>query len=229
MLISVLLLALLAVAADRGAAYLAGRQVAQRIQLSEGLARRPSVTMRGVPFLTQAIQGHYRQVDVEVAGLRRGDLRIDRLAASLLGARVALQDVVHQSVAQVPVDGVRASVRLTYADLDEALRGRGLSVSPQEGNRVRVTGMVSVLGQIVRASAVSDVRVSGESVVATARTVNVGSRLADQALSAVVGGRLNFTVMPRALPFGLRIHQVQANQDGLVVTADAGPAVLRAS
>src|SRR3954464_5188644 len=55
---------LLLVAADRVAWYVAEKGVAQAVQDSEKLDKRPDVSIGGIPFLTQAWSGLYQDVTV---------------------------------------------------------------------------------------------------------------------------------------------------------------------
>ena len=68
MLVLLVLAALLA-AADRYLVHLAERTVAEQAQASADLRTRPTVTIHGFPFLTQAVRGRYARIDVSAGGL----------------------------------------------------------------------------------------------------------------------------------------------------------------
>ena len=206
--------------ADRVAVKVAADQIAKTVQQSQGLPTRPDVNIGGAPFLTQAIRGRYDRITLVGRDLQVDEVRVARLDAVLTGVHVPIGDVLNRRVGDVPVDSLRGTVVLGYDDLTARLRSRGLAVSAA-GNRVRVTGSVSVLGQTLRASADSDVRVgpSGSSLIVTAQRFDVGNGLADKALSAAIGGRLDFVVRTSQLPFGLSVREVRVTPEGLVVEA----------
>lgn len=205
---------------DRVTAKVAAGEIAKTVRQSQGLPVRPDVHVGGLPFLTQAVAGRYREITLNARDLRVDDVRVARLDATLTGVHVPLGDVLGRRVTDVPVDHLRGTVLLGYDDLSARLRSRGLTVGAA-GEQVRVTGMVTVLGQTLRASADSDVRVgpSGSSLIITARRFQVGNALADSALSAAIGGRFDFVVRTSQLPFDLTVREVRVTPDGLLIEA----------
>ncbi len=227
MLVLLLVLPVLVGVVDRVGAAVAGRALAGQLQTSGGLSERPDVTIGGFPFLTQALGGRYRSIDVRATGVLAGDVRLRSLDARLTGARVPLSDALSGSVGSVPVDAVDATVLLSYADLARRARGRELTVSPA-GDRVRVRGSVRVLGQQLAVSAVSRIAVEGDQVVVTAETYEVGNGVADAVLTRALAGRLDFRFRLGRLPYGLRVSGVQVQPDGVAVRAGARDTVLAA-
>lgn len=216
LLLVLVLLAGCVIGADRGAAWLAARLVATRVQSTEHLAQRPRVLVHGTPFLPQIVRGRLRPEPLPVA----------EVDATLTGVRLPLGDVLRRSVSQVDADSVRARVMLRYGDLNTYLAGRNLSVAAA-GPSLRVTGTARVLGRDFSAAAVSDVAVRDGQVVVTAHRIETGNSLADAALSAAADARrLDFTVRLGSLPFGLRLTDVRVQPDGLVLTADARAVVV---
>src|ERR1700712_5607103 len=67
--ILVVVLAVLLSVLDRGGDYVAERVAADNLQSSQHLTSRPDVTIHGVPFLTQFVQGDYDHVSVDADGL----------------------------------------------------------------------------------------------------------------------------------------------------------------
>jgi hypothetical protein len=226
LLISLLVLLGLAVAADRVGLVIAERSVATQLQSSGSLSSRPDVSIGGFPFLTQALAGTYDTVELSADGVSAGSGRVTRLTASLSGVHVPLSDAVSGSVASVPVDSVRATVLVSYADLGKQLRDRGLAVSAA-GDLVRVTGSVTVLGKRITASALSSVAVAGTSLRVTAQRYEVGSAPADRSVTGALGGRLDFVVRIGKLPYGLTIDTVRVTPAGIVATASAKDTVLQ--
>ena len=124
-LLGLVVLAALLVGVDRAGAWFAGHAVASRIQQAAHLQRAPRVTVEGFPFVTQVLQGRYQRVDVDAAGpLPVGDLGLDHLTGSALGARVPLTEVLNGSVSSIPVDRAEADAHVSWAELDRLVNDR---------------------------------------------------------------------------------------------------------
>ena len=215
----------LAVAADRVALVLTERAVAAQLQTSGSLSSRPDVSVRGIPFLTQALSGRYDDVELSATEVTAGGGRLSQLEASLRGVHVPLSAALSGSVTSVPVDRLQATVTLSYRDLDMQLRDRRLAVSP-DGDLLRVTGSVQVLGRTLSVTALSAVSLSGTSVIVTAKRFEVGNTAADRVVTGALAGRLDFVVRIGRLPYGLALTGVRVSPDGVVATAAGSNAVL---
>ena len=226
LLVTVVSLVICAVAADRISLALTQSAVAAQLQTSGGLSTRPHVSIRGVPFLTQAFGGKYDDVAVSATEVTAGGGRLSKLDVSLRGVHVPLSDALSGSVDAVPVDAVRATVLMSYADIDGQLKDRRLTVAPA-GDQLRVSGSVQVLGRTVKASAISTVTLSGSSVVVTAKRFEVGNTMADRAVTVALAGRFDFVIRIGALPYGLTLSSLRVRPEGVVATADSGPTVLQ--
>ena len=224
-LTSLVVLVVLAVGADRLSLVLTERAVASQLQSSGSLSSRPSVSIHGFPFLTQALSGRYDDVDLSADEVTAGGGRLSRLEASLHGVHVSLSSALSGSVSTVPVDQLRATVLMSYADMTTQLRDRRLAVS-RGGDLLRVTGSVTVLGRSVSASALSTVTLSGTSVVVTAQRFEVAGAVADRVLTRALGNRLDFVVRIGALPYGLKLTGVHVAAAGIIATAAADGVVL---
>lgn len=226
LVVGLLVLLVLAVAADRVGAYVAGRVVAGRLRTSAGLQADPDVTITGFPFVTQALGGRYDRIRVRAHDLDRGGVRLADLRVDLLGARIPARQALAGAVREVPVEGLRGELTVAFADLTA---GRTeLTVTPLANDRVLVTGRVKVLGATVQASARSSVALQGTSLLVRAESVSVqgsSSPAVDRALT----GLLDLRVPIGTLPYGLRLTGVRSGPAGLVVTAASGPTVLRTS
>jgi hypothetical protein len=172
------------------------------------------------------VSGRYDHVELTATDVSAGAGRLSRLTATLSGVHVPLSDALSGSVSAVPVDAVRSTVLVSYADLGRQLRDRGLSVSAA-GELVRVTGSVKVLGRTVSASALSSVTLAGTSLRVTAQRYEVGAAPADRALTGALGGRLDFVVRIGKLPYGLTINDVRVTDAGIIATASARDTVLQ--
>lgn len=220
------------VAADRAGTAVAERALADELQRSAGLASRPEVDVRGVPFLTQAIAGRYDRIDVVARDVPAGDaggrpVTLPRLSATLRGAQLPLVDAVSGQASSMPVDRVDARALLPFDVVSRSSEVADLDVAA-EGERLRLSGTVRLLGQDVSGSTLSRLSVDGGQVVVTADSFDVGARLANRLVTRALRGRFDVRLSVGALPYGLRVDTVTVRPDGLAVTAGAHDAVLSA-
>lgn len=208
LLIALAVIVALLVVADRVAVASADHVVAGRIQAEQGLDSRPSVSIHGFPFLTQAIGGTYTDVTLTMHDLRRGGVPVRTLSVRLRGVHVPLRAVLSQRLHSVPIDHATATVLITFADLNAFLDPRHLHVDAASGGRLRVTGSVTLLGRTLSASGTGRLDVKGDDVV-------VG-----------VGHGLDFTIPLGSLPFRIVLVGAHATSQGVVVTATASGLVV---
>jgi hypothetical protein len=211
LLILAAILVVLLVVADRVAVAAADHLVASQIQTQEHLANRPSVSIGGFPFLTQAVAGTYDDVTLTVHGYRGAPVAVDTITVHLHGVHVSLGAVFSQSLSSVPVDSATAQVLLSYADLNTYLRAKGVTLGYAGGDRLRVTGSVTVAGQTLSATGTATLDVSAHS-------------LAIRAVNAVT-----VPIPLGGLPFGIALRSAKATNRGILVTASAAGLVLHST
>jgi DUF2993 family protein len=219
------LLVVLALVADPVAEGVAEDRVAEALRDAGGLAGTPDVDVRGWPFLTQAVSGTYDDVRISLTAAELGQPEGTRADVRLRGARVPLSDALAGSVREVPVDRVDGIATLSYALLARELGGD--ATLAREGDGLRVTRTVEVLGYSVPLTAVGTVSLDGQDLVvdveeAEAAGVDVPDVVVDRA------GDLLDLRYPVELPFGLRLTGLRPADDGVDVTAEAADTVLRA-
>lgn len=223
LLIVLAVLAALAVAADRVAVAVAQGVLASQLGKVGDLRTDPKVSIDGFPFLTQAIDGHYEKIEVTTGALTRKGLPISRLSVSLKGVSLPLGKALQGGVSSVPVDGLSATALVSYADLAAASDLQDLRIT-HAGDGVRLTGTVTVGSQRIKASALSSVELSGNTVVVTTRSVE-GSL--SPAVKAQVAKALNVRASVAALPFGLGLKDLAVTNAGVSLSASAGATTLR--
>lgn len=216
----------LAVVADRVGAGVAEDRVALELAGQGGLQGRPEVDITGFPFLTQALAGRYDDVRISLTADQLGQPAGTRADIALHGVRVPLSSVLSGSVREVPVDRVEGTATLSY-DLLAAQLG-GDTTLRREGDGLRITRTVEVLGQTVPLTAAGTVTLDGGDLVvdvatATGAGVDVPGFLIDQVADLL---DLRYTVP--ALPFGLRLTGVTPADDGVVVDVEAVDTVIGA-
>jgi hypothetical protein len=225
LVVSVAVLLALLLVADRVAASIAAGVVADKLQASGGLSSKPDVSIKGFPFLTQALEGRYDRIDVSAKDVRRGGVRLARLDVTVKGARIPLGDALSGKVSNVPAEGLTATAVVQYVDIVGRSKIVGASVTPVPGG-VKVTGRVTVLGQTVTASTVSTVRLEGRDIVIRARSIAVQGA-SSPAINDAIAGLLDVRVPVGSLPYGLRLTGIRPTSAGLVLSANSGPTVLR--
>ncbi len=223
LLVTLVVLLGLAVVADRVAVGVAEDRVAEAIAERGELAGTPEVSVEGWPFLTQAVSGEYDDVRIQLTAADLGEPEGTTADVRLRGVRVPLSDVLDGSVTQIPVDRIDGTVTLSYALLSREL-GTDTTLVP-EGDGLRLTKTVEVLGYQVPLTAVGTVRLDGQELVvdvdgASAAGVDLPGAVVERA-----GDALDLRY-PIDLPFGLELTGVVPEDDGVRVTGGARDTVL---
>jgi hypothetical protein len=231
LILLLVVVAVLAVAADRVSAYVAARSVAQGLTSSQQLSRPATVSFRGIPFLTQALRGRYDTVDITMEGLPTASgLVVDRIDATLHGVSAPPDLLLRDRLTALPVEQAAAVVVVSFTSLElSARRVRGtqlvsLVLARAAANRVVITAaLVTPLGRFaVRGQAelsVSRGTVAVRLLPHTLAITGVGSLLPSQ-----VANLVNLTTLVPKLPFGFRATAVSVDDTGLRLQA-AGSAL----
>jgi hypothetical protein len=224
LLVVVLLLVGLGVVADRVAVGVAEDRVGEQIAAKGGLAGTPEVDIAGFPFLTQAFAGRYDDVRISLTADELGQPAGTRADIALHGVQVPLSSVLSGSVDQVPVDRIDGTATLSY-ELLSAQLGGDTTLRP-EGDDLRITKTVEVLGQTIPLTAVGTVSLDGNQlVVDVEKATGAGVDLPDFLVSRV-SDLLDLRYDIPALPFGLQLTEVEPAEDGVDVRVEAEDAVL---
>ncbi len=217
--VTVVILALLAVAVDRVGEYVAERMVADRIQQREGLATAPNVEFGGFPFVTQVLDREFSSVEVSLAtataaASEQHSLRVLDIEADFRDVRASedFRQAVAASMrgrATVPFTSIEeiAPVQVTYGGA--APEGDGLlTITPDDSRLPSFSVRVGSLGG-----------------------TSVGFLGADGSTRLPFGPRLNKELgdllRPHnlaGLPSGFRLESVDVTSDGIELVL-AGRAV----
>ena len=225
LIISLVVLLGLLVVADRVTVNIAEQKVAEQIARQGGLNGTPAVDITGFPFLTQAIAGHYDDIRIGLTAQELKQPAGTRANVSLRGVDVPLSDALSGSVSQIPVDRVDGTATLSYALLAAQLGG-DTSLRP-EGNGLRITKTVTVLGQTLPLTASGTVRLDGNVLALDVASVTGAGVQIPSALVSRVSHLLDLRYRVPALPFGLKLTGVRPAAAGVVVTVAARDTVLR--
>jgi hypothetical protein len=227
-LLVVLVLVLgLALLVDRVAVGFAEDQVAEQVADKGGLAGVPEVEIAGFPFLTQAVGGRYDDVRISLTAEQLGQPEGTRADVVLHGVEVPLSSVLSGSVQEVPVERIDGTATLSYALLSAQL-GSDTQLE-REGDRLRITRTVEVLGQRLGLTATAQVSLEGNDLVvdveeASGAGIDVPDFLLDRAAD-----QLDLRYPVPELPFGLQLTSVRLAADGVDIRVEATDTVLRAS
>lgn len=212
----ILLIVLVAVL-DRVAVAGVQRDLATRIAASADLDGTPTVEIEGIPFLTQAISGHYPEVRFDLGTLRYGGVPIQDLRGAAYDVTAPLSDVL-QNRPDIRAGRVTVQGLLTSATVDR-FAPEGVKISGN-GERLVASGELAVGAQKVRFTAQMRVRVTDGGIRLQAEKIEgVPSQLA-----RFVGYTIPFQ---GDLPFDVKVTGVRSVPGGLQVSAEATNVPLR--
>jgi hypothetical protein len=223
LVVLVLLLGLLLLA-DRAAVGFAEDAVATQVAEKGALQGTPEVDIAGFPFLTQALAGSYDDVRIELTAEQLGQPAGTRADVVLQGVQVPLSAALSGSVSEVPVERIDGTATLSYALLSGEL-GADTTLT-REGDGLRITRTVELLGQRLPLTAVGKVNLDGsELVVDVEEAAGAGVDVPDLLLSRAAD-LLDLRYTVPALPFGLQLTGVTPAEDGVDLTIEATDTVL---
>jgi hypothetical protein len=218
LILFVVIVALLLFGADRVAVSLAQDAIGKRVASEYDLAHRPTVRIRGFPFLTQAAQGRYHDIDVAVGDWTAQDVTVHDVTVALSDVAAPIADVIRDNTSSFVADSAQAVALVPY-DAVRRYAPDGVSAVSYNPDGLQLTGRISVAG----------IHVPG-SVVVTATTTADGLELIPVRVTGPAGpsisvrllkNYLGFHVPLHNLPFGAHLTNVTATPDGLEVTAKA--------
>ena len=232
----VLLLVLggLLVVADRVAAGVAERAVAdqvnQEVAKQDIRASAPEVTVGGFPFLTQVLAGRYDSISIllrDVQGPAQGQtkgVRLPELAVDARNVKASL-DTLRSGQGDVTAETVEGTGTIAYDSVVELINRPGLTLR-EEGGKLAVTAPVQVpiLDQEVTAHGIAELSVQQGEIL-----VNFDELTADElpdipaarAFISAYAKQISVRVPLPAMPFALEVREVRALPEGLAVTATA--------
>jgi hypothetical protein len=171
--ILLIVLAVLALVADRGGQLAVERVAAGRIKTTLSTPDRPNVDLGGFPFLTELMRGRIRHAVIDVVDADGGKVQIARLHADLHGVSRHGDGITTE---QISGDGL-----ITYDALTEA--AKPLRVDFGGSGLVRITTEVTVLGRELTASASGRPRIEGETLLIKPEQVDI-SETGDAGIAA---------------------------------------------
>lgn len=225
---AVAVLAVVAGLADRSVAAFAERKASA--VLSAQFGHPPAVRLHHVPFLTQALRGRYRDVEVAGGGLRIGQISGATLEARLANVWLPPRGLLNGSIREVPCEHVVGRLVLPYGEIARASRLPGLTLEFVDGHLLATAAVpVPGISQLARVSGRARLSVEANTVWLQVTRPSVAGLSATALVLGQLMPRLTVPIPLPALPWGLRIDGLDPGPDGLVVRASASAAVLKAT
>lgn len=216
----------LLVAADFIAAAVAERQVSKQLRTTLSLPQDPAVTVNGFPFLTQALGGDYRDVEVSADQVQVARLSGITVEATLRNVQVPFSDLVGQSVREIRVREVEGRARIQASELGKAidvpdLRVTEVTDTDREGrdipeNAVKLFGTVDVLGTPIEVTVIGAVEIVDGQVQVTPSSLEVDGQQLPPASEQGILRLFTTRIDPGSLPFGITPTSV-SEEDGVLI------------
>lgn len=205
-----------AVVADRVGLRVAQNEIAKNVAAQYGMDHDPKVTIKGFPFITQALEGRYDEIDVDMGEVTQEGVRLTGAAVTLKDVTAPLSDAMHGDATRMVAGTATSTATVAYKDVDKEAP-RGMKVSA-DGPALRVRGPVTVLGLTRTVTATVTVQPAGRSVRVVPQSVTTGGTRVPLAL---VRQAFTFTMPVHGLPLGTRLSAVDVLPGGLRVSATA--------
>ncbi|MEU7003567.1 DUF2993 domain-containing protein [Nonomuraea sp. NPDC046570] len=213
LIVFLIVLTVLLVAVDRVAVAGLQRDLANRIAAAADLSGPPTVTIEGIPFLTQALSGRYPEVRFDLGTLTYGGVPVKDLNGAAYNVTAPLLDVI-QKAGQADIRAERVSMTgtLTQQTIDR-FAPRGIKITAS-GDRLLASGDVPVGAQRLKVTAEMRVELA-----------DGGIRLVAEKIEGVPGAlaRLVTYTIPfkGRVPFDVKVTEVKKVPAGLRFTAEA--------
>jgi hypothetical protein len=224
--VAALLVALLL--CDRVLAELAERKASAYVTAPLGHGAR--VRVHGEPFLTQALRGRYREVEVTASDVQLGSFAGVWLQAHLINALLPLQNLLGGRADELPVEHVHAQLVFPYEELARVSRVPGLRFTFRDERLIATASLpIPGFGQLAQVSGEAVATISeGGGIWLRVRNVAVaGISVPSVVLNQLIPA-LAFPVPLPPLPYGLRLEALTPTPEGLQLYGSAHAVVFRA-
>jgi hypothetical protein len=210
----VVIIVVVAVIGDQLARSYAQGKIADQIQSSASMSTKPSVSIKGWPFLTQVAARDLKEIDFSASNITASGSKVP------VDIKVKATGVhVNSSFNGGTVDHITGDATIPFASASSALGLPGgtvaLSADPSAGPNA-VTASIDPIGSVT-----GTVKLTGPNEVTL--TLDSGSGLGS-IVSGLSGGSYHFTI-PK-LPSGLVVQSVGVDSQGITVQAAASNTTL---
>ncbi|QYC38326.1 hypothetical protein Nocox_03485 [Nonomuraea coxensis DSM 45129] len=217
LIVFLIVLVILLVAVDRVAAAGVERDLSNRLAAAADLSGTPTVTIEGIPFLTQAVSGRYPEVRFDLGTLTYGGVPVKNLRGAAYDVTAPLADVL-QNRADIRAGRLTVSGTLTRATIDK-YAPRGVKIGGN-GERLTASGEVTVGANKVKFDAELRVQVTDGQIRLQAEKI--------EGVPAALAQFVSYSIpFEGELPFDVKVTGVRSVPDGLEFTAEASDVPLR--
>jgi hypothetical protein len=217
LIVFLILLVVLLVAVDRVAVAGVQRDLANRIAAASNLSGTPTVTIEGIPFLTQAVSGHYPEVRFDLGTFTYGGVPVKNLRGAAYDVTAPLADVL-QNRANIRARRVTISGTLTRATIDKHAP-RGIKIGGN-GQRLTASGEVMVGANKMKFNAEMRVELADGGIKIQAEKI--------EGLPAQLAPLVSYTIPFKGkLPFDVKVTGVKSVAEGLEFSAEASDVPIR--
>ncbi|WP_157254774.1 LmeA family phospholipid-binding protein [Nonomuraea typhae] len=217
LVIFLIVLIVLLVAVDRVAVAGVQRDLANRIAAAADITGTPTVTIEGIPFLTQALAGEYPEVRFDLGTLAVGGVSIRNLRGAAYNVRAPLADVL-QNTADIRAERLAVTGMLTKATVDK-FAPQGVKISGN-GRRLVASGEVPLGGNRVKFSAELRVELGDGGIRLVAEKI--------QGVPSQLAQFVTYTIpFQGKLPFDVKVTGVKSVPGGLELSAEGANVPLR--
>lgn len=218
LLVLLILAAVVLVAADRLGVRVAEDKIGEQVAAQYNLQQQPDVTIHGIPFLTQAIGGEYKHIEVSIGDWTEQGVTVTGVKVDMRGVDAPLSEVRKGSAANITARTATASAIVPYDVIQKEAPKEVKRIGPK-GDDLSVDLTGTFLGVRFDGTAVVQVKPTAKGIAVT--PVSVGSDGASQIPLALVKRQLTWVVPVADLPVGSRISKIEPTPDGLRVAATA--------
>ena len=222
LLIAVVVLLILAAAADFVAARVFEDRVTDAVRREYELDKRPVVQVRDFPFLPHLATGRFTAIDVAASEVETEGVNAAQIQLHLHGVRVP-REVLLGEPGRVTVDRADGNIELTEAEVNrllaDRLQGGALAIGA-DGVRLRV--QVQLLGQPLDALVTGKLGARDGAVTFRPDSVRLGETgQLGQAGEDLVASQFTFEVPLPELPAGVRLERIETRPGTLVLSGRA--------
>jgi hypothetical protein len=216
-LIALVVLVGLLVAADRVSAAVTESRLAARIQQSQRLSEKPSVSIDGFPFLTQVLSRDFGHVTVDIHNLDAQGVPVEHIHADLRGVHVS------SGYSSATVDTLTSTATLTYSAISATL-SKGAGVGRVTVSQGSAPGQVKAAYSLLGAGVSADVAVN----VLSGNVLEYkGVKLNTAAGGVGLDQNLFDVKIPlTGLPFGMQLKTLRVTPTGVDISATGQNVVL---
>ena len=212
-IITLVVLLVVLVAVDRLAAFYVQGRIASQIQ-DQGFPAKPTVSVKGFPFLTQVISRHFQEVQISSQNVKTGPVEIKSINATMSDVRMN-SGYSAGTVGSLAGTGVitfgsmkNAIGNLAGGQLGQAIGASGLTLKPVSSDEVKAS--ISLLGLFNASATWQIIRVNGHEI-----KVHLVSN--DGLPGSIINQARNINVPIPKLPLGMKIQSVVVTSAGITI------------